>query len=164
MFVDISKWKLCVIWIFDSCFCCRSVTELLGGETLVSCSVILCFVISLRWWRAQMMTPPTWSNSSLHSEQTWRHASKMPTLYMWKLLLEPDSRSSSVYPDLTELTEGTEGCWRETCGSNNIRATREKVGPVGASSECDCEQEEDSAENSVVDTEQSPPSVQRPVH
>lgn len=41
--------------------------------------------------------------------------------------LEPDSRSSSVYPDLTELTEGTEGCWRETCGSNNIRATREKV-------------------------------------
>lgn len=78
--------------------------------------------------------------------------------------LEPDSRSSSVYPDLTELTEGTEGCWRETCGSNNIRATREKVGPIGASSECDCEQEEDSAENSVVDTEQSPPSVQRPVH
>lgn len=76
--------------------------------------------------------------------------------------LEPDSRSSSVYPDLTEPTEGTEGCWRETCGSSNIRATRGTVGPIGVSSEC--EQEEDSAENSVVDTEQSPPSVQRPVH
>lgn len=41
---------------------------------------------------------------------------------------------------------------------------KKKLALLAASSECDCEQEEDSAVNSVVDTEHSPPLVQRLVH
>lgn len=116
----------------------------------------LCFVISLRWRRAQMMTPPTYilyfillpctcgmcddrSASTFRTELETRKQNANSACLKTVTALEPDSRSSSVYPDLRgwslglshQLTEGTEGCWRETCGSNNIRATKEKVGPIG---------------------------------
>lgn len=74
----------------------------------------------------------------------------------------PRSERAEVLASVTNLLKE-----RRVVGGKPVEATtseppEKKLALLVASSEC--EQEEDSAENSVVDTEQSPPSVQRSVH